>query len=359
MRIAVATESTPDENRVALIPGLVDRLVGLGAEVTIEPGAGIRAGFADHEYAGAGAQIVAEAVHDADVVLSVQPLSAAALGSLRPGTATVSFFAGPDRDARVAALATGKVRAFAMDQVPRISRAQPMDALTSQALVAGYRAVVVAADLYPRFLGKAVTAAGTMPAAQVLVLGAGVAGLQAIATARSLGAVVSGYDVRASSVEEIASLGATPIDLGLPALEGDAGYAREMTPMRAAEQSRLLAPYVAAADVVITTAAVPGRAAPVLVTATMLAAMKPGSVVVDIAADAGGNVEGVRPGQVVRFGPVQLWGGANVPSQMPAMASQLYAQNVVNLVALMLREGATGPDLTDEILAGALVGPDD
>lgn len=346
MRIAVAAEVLPGETRVALVPELVGRLLVLGAEVAVEPGAGLQAGFADQAYVDAGARIEAAALLDADAVLSVQPLTPAALVRLRPGAVTISFSA-PQLDDRI--------RAFAMDRVPRISRAQPMDALTSQALVAGYRAVVVAAELYPRFFGKAVTAAGTVPAAEVLVLGAGVAGLQAIATARSLGARVSGYDVRASSAEEIASLGATPVDLGLPTLEGAAGYAREMTPERAAEQHRLLAPYVAAADVVITTAAVPGRPAPVLVTAEMLAAMRPGSVVVDIAADSGGNVEGVRPGQVVRSGPVQLWGGANMPASMPAMASRLYAQNVVNLLALMTRDGVISPDLTDEILAGALV----
>lgn len=347
MRMAVAAERLPGETRVALIPEFVPRLRAVGFEVVLEPGAGVRAGFTDQEYVEAGASIDAAALIAADVVLSVQPLDASTTGRLPAGVATISLSApvGTDR------------LAFALDQVPRISRAQPMDVLTSQALVVGYRAVVVAADLSPRFFGICVTAAGTVPPAEVLVLGAGVAGLQAIATARRLGASVSGYDVRSSSAEEIASLGATPIELGLPALEGAAGYAREMTPERAAEQHRLLAPYVARADVVITTAAVPGRPAPVLVTTQMLGSMKPGSVVVDVAADAGGNVEGVRPGEQTRVGPVLLWGGANVPASMPTMASRLYAQNMVSFVELLVTQGTDrfAPDLTDEIVAAALV----
>lgn len=348
MKVAVAAEREPGETRVAVVPDLVPRLIALGAEVVVEPGAGSQAGFSDQAYAAAGAAVDPDALATADLVVSVQPLGPSAIGRLPPGTATVSFSAPPRTD---------QVQAFALDQVPRISRAQPMDALTSQALVVGYRAVVVAADLYPRFLSLCVTAAGTVPAAEVLVLGAGVAGLQAIATARRLGASVSGYDVRSSSAEEIASLGATPIDLGLPVLEGAAGYAREMTPERAAEQQRLLAPYVARADVVITTAAVPGRRAPVLVTTQMLAAMKPGSVVVDVAAESGGNVEGVRPGEQIRCGPTLVWGGANVPASMPSMASELYAQNVVNFLELLVRPGMGGfvPNRADEIVAAALV----
>ena len=352
----MAAETLPGETRVALVPDLVARLLDLGAEVTLEPGAGVAAGFPDQAYAAAGAQVDAAALTTADVVLAVQPLDVASIGRLRPGAATISFFAGEDRAVRVAAATAQEVRPFAMEQVPRISRAQPMDALTSQSLVAGYRAVVVAADLYPGFLGLTVTAAGTVPPAQVLVLGAGVAGLQAIATAGRLGARVSGYDVRSSSAEEIASLGATAVDLGLPPLEGAAGYAREMGPERAAEQHRLLAPYVAVADVLITTAAVPGRSAPVLVTEAMVAAMRPGSVVVDLAAEQGGNVEGARAGEVTRAGGVVLWGGRNVPASMPRLASTLYAQNVVNLLALMTRDGSFAPDPADEVVAGTTVG---
>jgi NAD(P) transhydrogenase subunit alpha len=230
-----------------------------------------------------------------------------------------------------------------------------MDALSSQALVSGYRCAIVAAGLLRRFFPLNMTAAGTVPPAEVVVLGAGVAGLQAIATARRLGAVVKAYDVRAAAAEEIRSVGAVAIELDLETLEGAGGYAREMTEDRAARQRELLAPYIAAADALITTAAVPGRQAPLLVTADMVEQMQPGSVVVDLAAESGGNVEGAQPGRVVRIGHAQVWGGANVPSQMPGPASRLYAQNVVNLVTLMTREGAWNPDFEDEIVAGSCV----
>jgi NAD(P) transhydrogenase subunit alpha len=242
-----------------------------------------------------------------------------------------------------------------MELVPRISRAQSMDALSSQALVAGYRCAIVAAGMLRRFFPLNMTAAGTVPPAEVVVLGAGVAGLQAIATAKRLGAVVKAYDVRAAAAEEIRSMGAQSIDLELETLEGAGGYAREMTEDRAQRQRDLLAPYIAAADALITTAAVPGRTAPLLVTREMVEAMKPGSVVVDLAAESGGNVEGSVPGQVVRVGDAQVWGGENVPSQMPGPASRLYAQNVVNLVTLMTREGEFAPDFDDEIVTGCCV----
>ncbi|MCZ4500804.1 MAG: transhydrogenase subunit alpha [Marmoricola sp.] len=346
------------ETRVALVPALVGELTAAGCTVTLEPGAGERAGFADTEYAEAGAGTDRNALLDADVVLAVQPLDGAGVRLLRPGAAVISFLP-PGNGAYVAEARNHGVTTFAMEQVPRISRAQPMDALTSQALVAGYRAAIVAAGLLREFFPLTMTAAGTIPAARVLVLGAGVAGLQAIATARRLGADVSGYDVRASSAEEIASLGATAVDLGLAPLDGAAGYAREMTAERSGRQRALLAPYVARADAVITTAAVPGRRAPVLVTAEMLAGMRPGSVVVDIAAESGGNVEGVRAGELLRIGGVQVWGGANVPGQMPGPASTLYARNVVNLLMLMTEQGDDGarfaPDYSDVIPAAAVV----
>jgi NAD(P) transhydrogenase subunit alpha len=222
-------------------------------------------------------------------------------------------------------------------------------------LVAGYRGAIVAASMLGQFFPLSMTAAGTVPPAQVVVLGAGVAGLQAIATCRRLGAVVKGYDVRAAAAEEIRSMGAQAIELPLPTLEGAGGYAREMTEERAQHQRGLLASFVAAADALITTAAVPGRRAPLLVTTEMILRMGPGSVVVDLAAEAGGNVEGVVAGQVVRVGPVQLWGGANVPSQMPAPASRLYAQNLLNVIMLMTRDGRFAPDFSDEITAAMCV----
>jgi NAD(P) transhydrogenase subunit alpha len=253
----------------------------------------------------------------------------------------------------VAARRDLELTTFGMEVVPRISRAQPMDALSSQSLVAGYRAAVVTAGRLRQFFPLNMTSAGTIPPAQVVVLGAGVAGLQAIATCRRLGAVVKGYDVRAAAAEEIRSMGAQAIELELPTLEGAGGYAREMSEERALQQRTLLTPYIAAADALITTAAVPGRQAPVLVTAEMAEAMKPGSVIVDLAADSGGNVEGSVPGSVVTIGNgVQLWGGSNVPSQMPGPASRLYANNVVNVILLMTRDGSFSPDFADENVTG-------
>lgn len=355
MRIAVARETREGETRVALVPELVGRLTALGWTVAVEPGAGERALFADEEYAEAGAEVTDQALEGAELVVSVTPLERAQVRSLPPGTATLSFLPVGAQPELVADLRDCGVTAFAMELVPRISRAQSMDALSSQSLVAGYRCAVVAAGLLRRFFPLNMTAAGTVPPAQVVVLGAGVAGLQAIATARRLGAVVKAYDVRAASAEEIRSMGAQAIELDLETLEGTGGYAREMTEDRAARQRELLTPYVAAADALITTAAVPGRRAPTLVTTSMVEQMGAGSVVVDLAAESGGNVEGSLPGRVVRIGRASVWGGENVPGQMPGPASRLYAHNVVNLVALMTREGAFDPDFDDEIVAGTCV----
>jgi H+-translocating NAD(P) transhydrogenase subunit alpha len=355
VRIAVARETRPGESRVALVPELVGKLTTLGWTVAVQPGAGDRAMHADGEYAEAGAEVVEDALVDAALVVSVNPLDPAALRSLAPGTSLLSFIPTTFDPALVAELRDLGLTSFAMELVPRISRAQSMDALSSQALVAGYRCAIVAAGMLRRFFPLNMTAAGTVPPAEVVVLGAGVAGLQAIATARRLGAVVKAYDVRAAAAEEIRSVGATAIELELETLEGAGGYAREMTEERARRQMELLAPYIAAADALITTAAVPGRTAPLLVTAAMVEQMKPGSVVVDLAAETGGNVEGVVPGEVVRIGQAQVWGGANVPSQLPGPASRLYAQNIVNLVTLMTRDGSFAPDFDDEIVAGSCV----
>jgi NAD(P) transhydrogenase subunit alpha len=361
VRIAVARETREGEARVAIVPELVGKLTALGYEVAVESGAGEGAEFADASYAEAGATVLDDALADADVVVSVQPLPAERVRRLRDGVATISFLpVGSARDL-VVDLRDAGVTAFAMELVPRISRAQSMDALSSQALVAGYRCAIVAAGLLRRFFPLSMTAAGTVPPAEIVVLGAGVAGLQAIATCKRLGAVVRAYDVRAAAAEEIRSMGAQSIDLELETLEGAGGYAREMTEDRAARQRELLAPYIAAADALITTAAVPGRQAPLLVTREMVEQMKPGSVVVDLAAETGGNVEGSEPGRVVRVGHAQVWGGENVPSSMPGPASRLYAQNVVNLVTLMTRPAseeepaAFAPDFDDEIVAGCCV----
>ena len=359
MKIAVARETREGEARVAMVPELVGKLTGLGYEVLVEPDAGRHALVADEDFEAAGAKVDEGAVEQADVLVSVQPPGTDVVRRLRAGAATVSFLPTGSEPEVVTALRDSRVTSFAMELVPRISRAQSMDALSSQALVAGYRCAIVAAGMLRRFFPLNMTAAGTVPPAEIVVLGAGVAGLQAIATAKRLGAVVKAYDVRAAAAEEIRSMGAQAIDLKLDTLEGAGGYAREMTEERAALQMERLAPYVAAADALITTAAVPGRRAPLLVTQAMVEQMRPGSVVVDLAAETGGNVEGVVPGEVTRIGNAAVWGGQNVPSQMPGPASRLYAQNVVNLLTLMTTSGEGeaefAPDFEDEIVAGSCV----
>ncbi|MGB3437218.1 MAG: NAD(P) transhydrogenase subunit alpha [Actinophytocola sp.] len=356
MKIAVVAETRSGERRVALVPGLVERLTGAGLDVAVEPGAGVSSGFADDEYRAAGAVVTPEALAGAGVVLSVQPFDARRVAELAPHAITVSFLPTGQELDHVRAVRDAGHTAFAMELVPRISRAQAMDALSSQAFVAGYRAALVAAERLPRFLPLSMTASGTIRPATVLVLGAGVAGLQAIATMRRLGAVVRAYDVRSAAAEEVRSLGAEFVHVELPALDGAGGYAREMTEERSRLQRELLAPHVADADVLITTAAVPGRPAPLLVTGPMVAAMRPGSVVVDLAAESGGNVEGAKPGEEVIVGDVLVWGGRDVPSQLPAQASQLYSANVVNLLSLLMRsDGELSPDFDDEIIAACCV----
>ncbi len=349
-------ETRPYERRVALVPELVGRLTGAGLTVEVEAGAGRSAYHGDEQYRAAGAEVVErDPVEGADVVMSVQPLEPRRAARLPAGAVTLSFLATAQELELLRTYRDGQVTALAMELVPRISRAQAMDALSSQGLVAGYRCALVAAERLPRFFPLFMTAAGTVPPARVLVLGAGVAGLQAIATARRLGAIVTAYDVRAAAADEVRSLGARFVELDLETLEGAGGYAREMGEERARRQRELLAPYVAEADALITTAAVPGRTAPLLVTGEMVAAMKPGSVVVDLAAETGGNVEGVVAGEEVNVGGVRVWGGRNVPSDMPVHASQLYAANVATLLLLMTADGNVRPDLDDEIVAGACV----
>lgn len=361
MRISVAKEIRPGEARVALVPDIISKLTKAGLEVVIETGAGVASGFTDVEYTAAGATVKSgNVISDADVVASVTALSPEQMKSLKKGALTISFLSPTTSVDSIEAAASAGVTALSLELVPRISRAQSMDALTSQALCAGYRASLVAAELSPRFFPLLMTAAGTVTPAQVVVLGAGVAGLQAIATAKRLGGVVSAYDVRASSADEVKSMGAKFITLELEALEGAGGYAREMTEERAAKQRELLTPYLAAADVVITTAAVPGRAAPRLVTGAMVGAMKSGAVIVDLAAETGGNVEGSKPGETITTANgVVLWGGKDVPSQLPFHASMLFSRNVVNLLLLMTKSvdgkptGDVIPDFADEIIDAA------
>ena len=363
MLVAVPKEIRDGEKRVALVPDIINKLTRLGLEVAIESGAGNSAQASDDAYRAAGAQVVAgDVLKSADVVLSVTALTPAQIATLKKGAITISFLSVVNqRESIDAAVATG-VSAFSLELVPRISRAQSMDALTSQALCAGYRASLVGAELSPRFFPMLMTAAGTVTPAQVLVLGAGVAGLQAIATARRLGAVVSAYDVRPSSADEVKSMGATFIELELESLEGAGGYAREMTEERAAKQRELLTPYIAKSHVVITTAAVPGRTAPRLMTAAMVDAMEEGTVIVDLAAETGGNVEGSKPGEIVITSKgVRIWGGKDVPSQLPFHASSLYSRNVVNLLTLLTKPASEGVAVSldlnfeDEIIDGSAV----
>jgi H+-translocating NAD(P) transhydrogenase subunit alpha len=355
MRLVVPAERRPGERRVAAVPDTVAALVRAGHQVVVESGAGTACFVSDDEYRDVGAEVSSDDVlPGADVVLHVRPLLPDAASRLRAGAITIGFCSPSTEPDGVRALRDARVTAFAMELVPRISRAQSMDALTSQALVAGYRCVLEAAMRLPRFYPLFMTAAGTVPPAKVLVLGAGVAGLQAIATARRLGAVVEAYDVRPASADEVRSMGATFITLELEAIEGTGGYAREMAEDRARRQMELLAPYVAKSDVVITTAAVPGRRAPLLMTRAMVEGMRPGSVVVDLAAESGGNVEGSVAGQSVQVGGAVLVGMADASSAMPVDASRLYAKNVTNLLELMVdSEGELALDLDDDVLAGA------
>jgi H+-translocating NAD(P) transhydrogenase subunit alpha len=363
MRVAVPLEIRDGEKRVALVPDIINKLTRLGLDVVIESGAGIHAQATDADYVSAGASVAkGEVLSDADVVLSVQPLTPQQMSKLKKGAITISFLSPVTAVDSIEAATSAGVTAFSLELVPRISRAQSMDALTSQALCAGYRAVLVGAEMSPRFFPLLMTAAGTVTPAQVLVLGAGVAGLQAIATARRLGAVVSAYDVRPSSADEVKSMGATFIELELESLEGAGGYAREMTEERAAKQRELLTPYIAKSHLVITTAAVPGRAAPRLMTQAMVDSMAPGTIIVDLAAETGGNVEGSKPGEVVTTaGGVKIWGGKDVPSQLSFHASSLYSRNVVNLLTLFTKAGADGAPVSfdlnfeDEIINGSAV----
>ncbi|WP_320536942.1 Re/Si-specific NAD(P)(+) transhydrogenase subunit alpha [Pseudarthrobacter sp. IC2-21] len=360
MKLGIPRERHEGERRVAATPETVKQLAGLGLDVLIEADAGAAAGHADLEYLQAGASVV-PALDPAvlDILVHVRPLEPATAKALRKGAVTVGLASPSSELATVQALAEAGVTSFALELVPRISRAQSMDALSSQALVAGYRCVLEAAIRLPRFFPLYMTAAGTVPPARVLVLGAGVAGLQAIGTAKRLGARVSANDIRPASADEVASMGGTFIKLDLETAEASGGYARELSADRGALQRELLAPHVAQADVLITTAAVPGRRAPLLVSRRMVQGMRPGSVVVDLAAESGGNVEGVVPGADILVptadgqGHVTLVGLKDAPSAMASDASRLYAKNVANLLALMTRDGTVAPDFGDDVIAGA------
>ena len=352
MKVGVPQEVAPGERRVALVPETVSRL-GEGVTAVIAPSAGVAAGFPDEAYAEAGAELGDP--WSADVVVKVATPTAEEVARLHAGQVLVAFLAPLTDAAGVQRLAAAGVHGLALESIPRITRAQPMDALSSQATVSGYKAALVAADRLPRFLPMLMTAAGTIPPAKVLVLGAGVAGLQAIATTRRLGGVVSGFDVRPAVREQVESLGAAFLDLGVQGEETEGGYARELTAEQQAAQQAELQARIPGFDVVITTAAVPGRAAPKLVTADAVRGMRPGSVIVDLAAETGGNCELTRPGEETVEGGVTIVGTTNVPSTMPTHASQLLSRNMAAIVGLLAKDGELVLDWNDEIVAGACV----
>jgi H+-translocating NAD(P) transhydrogenase subunit alpha len=354
VRIGVPRELDPGERRVALVPDAVTRLTGAGFEVVVEPGAGADASFPDAAYGDAGATL-SDAVWDADAVAKVRKPAPDEVGRLRSGQVLVGFLEPLTDRPGIERLAERGVHAFAMESIPRITRAQPMDALSSQATVSGYKAVLIAADRLPRFFPMLMTAAGTVAPAKVLVLGAGVAGLQAIATAHRLGAVVAGFDVRPVVREQVESLGASFLDLGIVGEETAGGYARELTEDEQRRQQEALEERIPEYDAVITTALIPGRAAPRLIPAGAVARMRPGSVIVDLAAETGGNCELTQPGEIVDRDGVTLVGLTNIPSTMPFHASQLYARNVSALLQHLAPEGELKLDWDDEITAGACV----
>ncbi len=360
VKVAVPREIAPGERRIALVPDAAAALVKSGLEVLVETGAGEGAFHADAAFEKAGARIVPDAgtlYGEADVVLKVQRPTLGEVERLREGAVLVSFLQALTTPDLVERLAARRITSFGMEGIPRISRAQKMDALSSQANLAGYKAVLIAAESLAKLFPMMMTAAGTVFAARVLVIGAGVAGLQAIATARRLGAQVWGYDVRAAVKEQVASLGAKflEFDLGIADAEDKSGYAKALPAEESRRQQEMLAEKTTEFDVVVTTALVPGRPAPRLVTKETVAGMRPGSVIVDLAAEAGGNCELTEPDQVVVRHGVTIHGPTNLPATMPVHASQLYARNVSELVRELVKDGALALDFDDEVVRGACV----
>ncbi len=349
--IGVLRESAPNETRVALVPEVADKLARDGARVVMERGAGERARFPDSLFKSVvwadGAQSV---LAGSDVILTVQPLTVGQIGELKPSAAVIGFMQPHARAAEVRELVARGITSFAMELVPRISRAQSMDALSSQASIAGYKAVLIAASHLQKFLPMLTTAAGTIRPSQVLIIGAGVAGLQAIATARRLGAVVEAYDVRGATREQVKSLGARFVDTGVSA-EGSGGYARELTAEERAKQQEVLDARIAAADAVISTAAVPGRPAPRIISRAVVERMRAGSVVVDIAAEQGGNCELTQAGEVIEHRGVRVVGPVNLPAELAYNASEMYARNLYNFLKPALVKGELAIDWSDEVFA--------
>ncbi|MET4427267.1 Re/Si-specific NAD(P)(+) transhydrogenase subunit alpha [Mycolicibacterium sp. 624] len=350
--VGVVAESGSDERRVAVVPKAVSSLVGSGVAVVVESGAGERALLPDELYVEAGATI--GDAWGCDVVVKVAPPTTEEVARLRSGQTLVGFLAPRNEQNQIGALKNAGVQAFAVEAIPRISRAQVMDALSSQANVAGYKAVVLAASLSTRFFPMLTTAAGTVKPTSALILGVGVAGLQALATAKRLGAKTTGYDVRPEVADQVRSVGAQWLDLGIDAA-GEGGYARELTDEERAQQQKALEEAITKFDVVITTALVPGRPAPRLVTATAVQGMKPGSVVIDLAGETGGNCELTEPGQTVVKHGVTIASPMNLPATMPEHASELYAKNITSLLELLITDGALAPDFDDEVVAASCV----
>ena len=351
--IGIARETAPGERRVAVTPETCRKLVAAGATVRVERGLGDGAHFPDAAYAEAGAQLVddvGEALSEADVALCVQSPEPAAIARLKRGAVLVGSLHPDTGPARAEALRANAIIAFPLERLPRTTRAQAMDILSSQAGMAGYKAVLIGAQLAPRFFPMLTTAAGTIRPSKVLIVGAGVAGLQAVATARRLGAQVECFDVRPETREQIESLGGKFLDLGVSAA-GEGGYARQLTDEERAEQQRRLGEHLKGIDVIVCTAAVPGRPAPKIISAAMVAGMKPGSVVVDLAAETGGNCELTQPGQTIESGGVVIAGPLDLASSGALHASEMYARNVFNFVSLLLKDGALGFDWNDELLA--------
>ncbi len=357
-QIAVPREVAPAERRVALVPDVVKALTKSGLSVVVEAGAGLSAGYPDTAYAAAGATIEADRAKlfgAAQLLLKVQPPTPEEVDRVPKGAVLIALVNASRNLDRVAAMRDRGLTAFALELLPRITRAQSMDVLSSQATVGGYRAALIGAELVPKFLPMLTTAAGTIRPSKVLVLGAGVAGLMAIATARRLGAVVEGYDVRRAAGEQVRSLGAKFLELQINA-EGSGGYARELTDEEKKQESEMVAKAVAEADIVITTAAIPGRRAPILVREPMVARMRPGSVIVDLAAETGGNCELTQPGATVVAHDVTIAGPLNLASQLPFHASQMYAKNIQSFLTLLVtKEGTLVTDYSDEILKGTLL----
>ncbi len=350
--VAVPKEQTSEERRVALVPEIAGRFAKLGVTVVIEKEVGKGAHFIDTAYKEAQVVENAEKLYQqADVVLKVQPPTEAEIEQMKEGTVVIGFMSPHLYPERVAKLRDKKITSLAVELVPRISRAQSMDALSSQAAVAGYKAVIRAADLASVFFPMLTTAAGTIRPAKVLVIGAGVAGLQAIATARRLGAMVEGYDVRAATKEQVESLGAKFVDIEIKA-EGEGGYARELTAEEKQQQQAILAKHVAAANVVITTAAIPGRPSPKILPKPMVEGMAPGSVIIDLASEGGGNCELTKPGETVEHQGVIIHGPLDLPSQTPINASEMYSKNLFNLLSPMIKEGELQIDWEDEVIIG-------